>query len=292
MRRALIVAVMFGVTATASAGPGQDLDLARDFFRKKDCGAAVRLLKDVLYPSERIADRDDLFEARAMLGACFVEADQRTEAKAEFEKALQLKPDEVLDALFYADPARRLFDDTKIDIENRARKDEELRELQRQREALEARLANLRVYRTSPYWVNFVPFGVGQQQNRDTLKFALFGAGQLVTLGSSAGIWFYLVNKYGIRSDQVPLADGPAVRRLQQIEIATGIAFFGLYAWSVIDALRHYEPQRRVEGGQELLEELGEKPRKPARTTRRGRAHLAPLVSPQGAGIGIGWELN
>jgi tetratricopeptide (TPR) repeat protein len=292
MRRALILCLLVVAAGVASAGPSQDFEQARDYFRKKDCGSATRLLKDVLYPSERIADRDSLYEARTMLGACFADEGDRDEAKAEFERALQLKPKETLDPLFYSDRARRLFDDTKADLENRARKDEEIRQLQKQREALEAYRKSLRVYRTTPYTVNFLPFGFGQLQNGQTLKFALFGSGQLLTLGASAGIWYYLVNKYGIRSDQVPLDDGPSVRRLQQIEIGTGIAFFGLYAWSVIDALRHYEPQKRVEGDDELLQKAIDDAPKPApkKTSLRDRIHIAPMFTPNGAGIGIGWE--
>src|SRR5690606_42089655 len=93
---------------------------AKDGFRKKACDSAVRRLKDVLFPVERLADRDLLFEARAMLGACFADSGAREQAKIEFEKALQLKPREVLDSLFYSERAVRLFDDTKADVENRS----------------------------------------------------------------------------------------------------------------------------------------------------------------------------
>jgi hypothetical protein len=123
------------------------------------------------------------------------------------------------------------------------------------------------------------------------VKFGLFGGSQLLTLGTIAGIWLYLVAKYGIRSDQVPGDDGPTVRRLQQIEIVSGVAFLGLYAWSVIDALRYYEPQKRVEGDDELLDKaLNEKSATKPKTSLLERIHISPMIMPTGLGIGIGWE--
>lgn len=288
MRRALILAIML-VAHAAHAGPTEDLDKARVAFRQKDCSSAVPRLKDVLYPATKLADLNEEFEARAMLGACFVESSEYELAKSEFERAIQLKPREPLDPQFYSVRARALFDDTRADIENRGKKDEEIRKLQEQREAFEKYRDSLRVYKQNQYAVNFAPFGFGQLQNGQTLKFALFGGAQLATLGTSAGIWFYLVNKYGIRSDKVPGDDGPAVRRLQQIEIVSGVAFLGLYAWSVIDSLRHYQPQKRVEGDDELLDKALKDKAAP-KTSLRDRIHISPMITPTGVGIGIGWE--
>lgn len=295
MRQALIIVCC--LAAAASAGtPREDFEKAKEQFRQRDCDSARKNLKDVLYPP-RLSQSDQLFEAHAMLGACYADSGDRELAKVEFEKALQHKPREVLDSLFYSERAVRLFDDTKADIENRAKKDKELRELQAQRERVELALKNLRVYRSNYYALNFVPFGVGQYQNGHKLKAALFAGGQLATLGTSVGIWYFLVNKYGIRSDQVPRDDGPSVRRLQQIEIGTGLAFYGLWVWSVVDALRHYEPQRRVAGDDELLkqiqQEATDKNKQPARAQKSSfwkRLHLSPMATQDGVGIGIGWE--
>jgi tetratricopeptide (TPR) repeat protein len=291
MRTAVVILIALFAAVAHAGAPREELDKARDAFRKKDCGSAMPSLKDVLYPVERLADRDSLFEARVMLGACFADNGDRDQAKIEFEKALQLKPREVLDSLFYSERAVRLFDDTKADMENRAKKDEELRKLQQERERIAQRLANLRVYKQSYYGLNFVPFGAGQYQNGQYLKAGLFAGGQLATLGTSVGIWFYLVNRYGIRSTNVPLDDGPRVRQLQQIEIGTGLAFFGLWIWGSIDALRHYTPNRRVEGDEQLLKEIKEEAKKkPAKTSLRDRLHITPMVTSDGVGIGIGWE--
>ncbi|HEY5948832.1 MAG TPA: hypothetical protein VIV40_25250 [Kofleriaceae bacterium] len=294
MRSAVVIIVCFLASLAHAGAPREQFDKAKDAFRKKDCGSAMPSLKDVLYPDERLADRDSLFEARAMLGACFADSGESAKAKIEFERALQLKPKAELDSLFYSERAVRLFDDTKAEIENRARRDEEVRKLQAEREALEAYRESLRVYRVNPYAVNFAPFGLGQLQNGQRLKAALFAGGQIAALSTSVGIWYYLVNKYGIRSTQVPLDDGPRVRRYQQFEIGAGLAFYGLYAWSVIDALRNYEPKKRVEGDDDLLREekqkATDKQKTPPKSSFFKKLHVSPMASQTSVGIGIGWE--
>jgi tetratricopeptide (TPR) repeat protein len=289
VRSALVLLCLAAGIAQAGT-PREEFDKARDAFRKRDCDSARPSLKDVLYPP-RLADRDSLFEARVMLGACYADAGERELAKDEFEKALQLKPREVLDSAFYSERAVRLFDDTKADVENRAKKDAELRALQEERERYKQRLENLRVYRQSYYVLNFVPFGAGQYQNGQYLKAGLFAGSQLAAVGTSVGVWFYLVNRYGIRSTHVPLDEGPSVRRLQQIEIGAGLAFYGLWVWSAIDALRHYTPNRRVAGDDDLLRDLKQDLRKkPTKSSFYKKLHLSPLVTSDGVGIGIGWE--
>jgi len=290
VRRALIVlGLLAALGATVHAGPSEDFESAKLYFRQKDCGSAMRYLTGILYPDPRIADRDKIVESRTMLGACFADEGTTDRAKAEFEKALQLKPKESLDPLFYSDRARRLFDDTKADIENRAKKDEELRKLQQQREELAQRIKNLRLYKGTPSGGTSLPFGLNQRETTgSTLKWARVGGGQLVTLGTSVGIWYYLVNKYGIRSDQVPPDEAVGVRRLQGVEIAAGGAFLLLYAYSVYDSVRHYEPQKRIAGDDELLQKaLDDKPKK---TSMRERIHISPMLTTDSVGIGIGWE--
>ena len=96
------------------------------------------------------------------------------------------------------------------------------------------------IYESRPYARNFLPFGGGQFQNGETAKGVGFAVGQGVTAATSIGLFVYLVGHY--RDNQVPLGEGARVRNMERVEILTGYAFFGLYAWSVIDALVHHEP--------------------------------------------------
>ena len=234
----VIVLAVALLAAPALATPSQDLALARQAFRNGDFKGALEKYNALVRPSIQLADSHDLVEAYVNLGVCRVEIGDEPGAKAEFEKALEIDPNKQLDPLVITNKrAIELFDDTKADIRTRkereAAKRRELEEAERLRKLRESLIG----VKDNPRWLNFVPPG-GQFQNGHYWKGALLGIAELGTLGTSVGIWYYLVNKYGIRSDKVPPLEGPRVLRLQQIEIGAGAAFIGLYILGVIDAER------------------------------------------------------
>ena len=99
---------------------------------------------------------------------------------------------------------------------------------------------------------------------------------------------------YGFQSNAVKPPDASRVRRLQQVEIGTGIAFFAFYAWGVYDAIRHHKSRQQVQGDDSLIPPELLDPTKakkpPPRTSVRDRLQIGPMVTPGGVGIGIGWE--
>lgn len=116
------------------------------------------------------------------------------------------------------------------------------------------------VYESRPVARNFVPFGAGQFQNDEPVKGAAFAAGQGVTGAASVGLFIYLSTHYS--HGVVPVDEAWRVRHLQQLEIASGCAFVGLYAWSVIDGLAHHHSWVRI----------------------------APIVGAGGAGVALSWS--
>ncbi len=286
MRSALTIALLV-VASVASASPLQELDQAQSSFRHGDCPSAIRILKDLLYPRPQLARTSDLVEAHVVLGACQYELGHREDAKGEFEAALSLDPTKTLESIGgYTEGQIRVFDETRADIEARAKRDRELRELEERNERIRKLLENTRQYETRSWAVNFVPFGAGQFQNGQRTKGILFAAGQGIPAVTSAGIFLYLAGKYGLEA-KVPLEDGPSIRRLQQIEIATGAAFFGIYAWSVIDGLLHFKPRVQTDIDPALREELLKTAPKPKTSSR---IHFGPVLLPGGAGIGLSLE--
>ena len=286
----------------AAASPAQDLERARQSFREHDYDAAMKLATYLLYPDEKLALPADLVEAHVILGASNFETGHRSEAQTEFEKALQIQPDKALTDLLFSEGAIRLFDQTKADARARAERDAQLRKLADERERIRKYKESLVVVERRSFGVNFVPFGAGQFQNKQRVRGVLFAAGEGLTGAVSLGTFLYLAGKYGLNA-KVPVLDGPGVRQLQQVEIGTGIAFFAIYAWGVVDALIHYKPSVQVEGDDSLLPPLrdpADEPRPPAAKKtplrdRRGarlwdRIHLAPIVQPGATGIGLSWE--
>jgi hypothetical protein len=290
--RIIAACALLLATSVAFATPRDDLKAANKAFREGQYGDARDKYNALLYPDIQLADSNDLVEAYVNLGVCRLETGDDPGAKREFEKALQIDPNRQLDPLVITNKkAIALFDDTKADIRVRAE-----REANAQREAKERQ--RIRDIKRSMIGVQGnqklligIPFGVGQFQNGDRRKGAFFLGAGLVTFTTSVGIFAYLTNKYGIKSDKVPLDEGPRVRRLQQIEIGTGIAFWGLWVWGAIDAYRHFKPQTRVKLDESLLPpELRENP-PPPKKKEKTSYHLVPMLTPDGgAGIGIGWE--
>lgn len=300
MRHGPVILVIAAVTtgaAVASASPAQDLDQARQSFRQHDYDVAMKLATFLLYPDEKLALPVDLVEAHVILGASNFETGHRAEAKTEFERALQIQPDKSLTDLLFSEGAIQLFDQTKADIEARAERDAQLRKLADERERIRKYKESLVVVERRSFGVNFVPFGAGQFQNKQRARGVLFAAGEVLTGGVSLGVFLYLAGKYGLNA-QVPVIEGPSVRHLQQLEIGTGIAFFAIYAWGVVDALLHYQPRVQIEGDDTLLPPLrdipSDKTTKPAakKTSILDRLHVGPMIVPAGSGAGLGLGLS
>lgn len=291
MRIALITLAFLG--ATASATPQEELDAAKAAYRKGQYQKALPLFNALLYPPPpRIGG--ELAEIYLALGVCRFETGDTAGATREFEQALALNPNIKIDPMIVSNPkVIRAFDDTKLAIKQRL--DDEA---ERKRKADLAKLrASLIGFEQHSFFLNFAPFGIGQFQNHQPGKGVFFATAQGLTLLCSVSIWTYLVNRYGIRSDRVALEDGPSVRFLQQLEIGSGIAFFGLWIYGVVDSLRNYTPQTRAAIDDRLLPpELRDPdaapPKKPTASPKNKTSYLrlTPLWVPGGAGIGLSWE--
>ena len=283
------------VHASPQAAPALQLDRGRDSFKRGDWQSAIEVINLLLYPELQLARKEQVVEAHILLGAAYYQAGNRERAREEFQRALEIEPEQSIGTRLYSEGAIRLFEETKTDLRIAKEREDEKRRIAQRLEEIEAYKKSLIVYETHPYYVNFVPFGAGQFQNRQRGKGILFAATQSVTGGISAGIFLYLASKYGLVSSSVPYDEGPTVRTLQEVEIATGVVFLGLYAWGVVDSLLHYKPRQRVGGADSLLPpELRDPPKpapRPAQTSLRDRVLVHPVLVPSGAGIGFSLEL-
>lgn len=305
--RAVILAalVTLGVLVAgarpAAATPSDDLQRARDAFRAGDFTTAIPILSYLLYPTPRLSKAADLLETHILLGVCAFETGDRTTASREFEEALYLQEDLTLETVLFTTAAVRFFDEQKAIITERRRLDAERRRIAEENERYKRLLASMVVIETRPYYVNFIPMGAGQFQNGQPRKGIAFAAGQGVTAALSAGIWLYLAGTYGFNGS-VPEDDATFVRRLEQIEIGAGIAFFGLFAYGVVDSLLNYRPSVQRKPDESLLpRELRRKPEpaRPAPAPARPRPteeappvtfRLYPTPLPGGAGVALQLE--
>ena len=287
MRTAALIILL--AAATASATPTQDLDRGRKTFRARDWQSAIEVISPLLYP-ENVLRQEEAIEAHVLIGAANFELGNTDRAVSEFTRALQLDPDRSITNLMFSEGAVRLFDRTKDDVRIRLEHDAEKKRLAEQAEKLEAYRKSLHVYEAHPFYLNFMPFGLAQFTQHRNAMGTLQAIGQGSTFLASVGIFGYLVGTYGFVSNAVPITSGPAVRRLQEVEIGTGLAFFGFYAWSVYDAIRHYKPRQQIQGDDSLIPSEIRNPTKTGKTSLLERLQIGPMITPTGAGIGIGWE--
>jgi len=295
VRLALIATLAFAATA-AQAAPNDELDQARSAYRSAQYSRALPLFNALLYPPPpKLAGKDELADAYLALGVCRYETGDPSGAKREFEQALSFNSEIRIDPLIVTDPtAIDAFNETRVGIQDRIRAEMEAKRRSEDRAKLLAIRQSMVGIETHPLYLTFFPFGVGQFQNEDRPKGVFFAATEGATLITSAAIWGYLVNTYGTRSTHVPLEDAQRVRSLQQLEIGTGFAFFGLYVLGVVDAYVHYKPQTRTAIDESVLPpELRGllKPEEPVKKKRpKTSLHVVPMLSPNGAGIGLSWE--
>ena len=266
----------------ASASPADEMNTARDAFRRSDWQAAMPVLSSLLYPTPRLASEEDVYEAHLLLGMCAFESNDRLTATREFEEAIALQLDRKLGTGVFSDAAIALYEERRHAMAEKYKLDAEKRALALEREKYRRLVEAMVIVEKRDYYVNFIPFGAGQFQNNQNTKGILFASAQGLTGAVSAGIWMYLVGSYGL-SGEVPESDANTVFRLQQIEIGAGAAFFGLAAWGIVDALVNYKPSI-VRRPDETLLPPGMRPAK------KPTARLAPTPLPGGGGVVMSWE--
>lgn len=298
IRRALLAAaalIALMISGAAADTPAADLARARTSFRENDFATAIPLLNYLLYPTPRLARVDDLIEAHVLYGACSFETGEPATARREFEEALSLKGDlEIEDNPLYSPGSVKLFGETKAVVAERLRADAERRAILDERDRYQQLLASLVVVEKRSYYINYIPFGAGQFQNRQRGKGLAFAVGQGLTGATSAGLWLYLVGTYGLRGT-VPADDAVSVRRLQQYEIVSGTACLALIAWGIVDSLINYQPSAQRRPDESLLPPDLRRKRPPvtapgAPTSRLLEApptswFLAPTPLPDGAAL-------
>jgi tetratricopeptide (TPR) repeat protein len=272
----------------ASAAPSDELERARDAFQRGDYPTAIPLLTYLLYPSPRLSERAELAEAHLLLGVAHFESHNLEDARVEFDRALAQDQDLRLDPLLFSAEAVTSFEERQEQFKKRAEIDAEIRRLAEQREALRQAF----VIERRPYYINFVPFGAGQFQNNQNGKGLFFSVSQGITGATSLAIFGYHAIKYDFNG-KVPRDDAAGVRRLQQVQVAAGLACLGLMAWGIIDSLMNHEPTTQLTADEILgPHKRGRRQRAPRQRGPRepSSLRLLPVPNPGGAGLSLSFD--
>ncbi len=250
----------------ARATPRESFERGRTAFGRAEYKRAIDILHPLLYPEVLLDSEGEVVQAHRMLGVSYLFASQPEEAKREFHKLLELRPDYRFDPLL--DPQQ------VVDAFNAVVKEEEgeiaaIERRRRQRDAeIAARLqreARLRApvtvvrYERHSYLLNFVPFGAGQFQNGQRRKGWLFLGVEAGLAALSVGAFATNFALYGVHPYRQCLtpagmpvpASCPAAdidhsqestsRDLLRLQLVSGGLFFAAAIWGIVDAVRHYQ---------------------------------------------------
>lgn len=279
MRSLVLVLVLVSVlapvlpvlAAPAPASPTAEFERAKTAFARGEYKRALELLRPLVYPDVRLETEGEVVQAHRMLGVASLFENKPEDARREFRKLLELRPDYRFDPLL--DPPRVVeqFDVVVKEEEaelavveaKRKRREQELAaRKQREQERLRAQQAVVVRYERRSYAVNFVPFGAGQFQNGQRTKGWLFLGAEAALGGASLAAFITNFALFGVApqrrcltvqpndanglpqrcpSDQIDRSDEDLSTNLMRTQVITGGLFFAVAIWGVVDALRHYE---------------------------------------------------
>jgi hypothetical protein len=249
--------------------PREAFDRARTAFGRGEYGRAIEILHPLLYPEVLLDSEGEAVQAHRMLGVSYLFENQPDDARREFRKLLELRPDYRFDPLL--DPQRvvdffngvvKEEESAIAAIEARRRQREEQEAARRRRE--QARLAPATpitvVYERRSLLVAVVPFGAGQFQNGDRRKGWMFLGAESALAAISVGAFATNFALYGIephRGCNSPPGttgtqngcppgdiDYTAEHRSQWLlrtQLVSGGLFFAVAAWGIVDAVRHFQ---------------------------------------------------
>ncbi len=272
---AAVTALLFSAAgvraAPAQASPHDAFDRGRTAFGRAEYRRAIDILKPLLYPELLLDSEGEVVQAHRMLGVAYLYTNRPDEAKREFHKLLELRPDYRFDPLLDPQPVVDAFNAVvkeeeaeiaAIDLRRRQR-DAELT-ARRQREArLRSTPTPPLVYERHSYLLNFVPFGAGQFQNGQRRRGWLFLGVEGGLAAISLGAFVANFALYGVQPHRACLVTPPidpgtnlpeacpadkidhgpeqTSQKLLEVQLVSGGLFFAAAVWGVIDALRHYQ---------------------------------------------------
>ena len=241
----LIGGLILAPSAVSATVVGQ-LNLARQAYTAGRYAEVVRRLTPLLYPRLQFSDEAAALEARKLLALSHLFEGSLAAADRELLAIITLRPDFEFDALVDPQVAIERLEAVKRSNAEKLRQiRQRIASERRKREQAAARRNSKRSRASNDkaYWLNFVPFGAGQFQNKQPTKgWLLFGLQMAFGLTSvTAAIWHRAVYNEPVVSGS---AEQTAARRLAVVQVTSGALFWAAFGYGVIDALWHYRSRR------------------------------------------------
>lgn len=274
------------VAAIVQKTPDAQLSDGKLAYERGDYALAVRTLSPLLYPSIALTSDEAVVEAHRVLALSYLLQKQETEAEEEATSILALRPSFQLDpivdppmAVAFFDGVRKKQDSRLRELRARESKEREARAIEdeRVRHANAERVYLERTVQKHSRLLATIPFGVGQFQNGQSTKAALFLSSELLFGALSLSAYVALDQKYpydpSANRRYFPASQKGTAQALIGLQLGAGIAFWATLLWGIIDAHVLYKPE--VSKTREVA-------------APKHSVSLAPLVGPGQGGLAVG----
>jgi len=217
LERLIILLIFLGVFTTSLYG--DKLSEGIDAYNKNDFQRALTLLEGYLNDADSSADLQRL--ARAYIGATQYILGKQTIATGWFLSILREDRNYELSPVYFPPEIIAFFNEIKNSVE-----------------------PLVFVKKEKHYWLNFLPFGAGQIQNRDVLKGVMLAGIEAVSL--SASLFAYMSRKTMEVDGKYPPEKISEARELQNIQLIAGGIFLTSYVYGVLDATLNFKNQEDI----------------------------------------------
>ena len=206
---------------------------------------AVSALKPLVDPEVLIADPDELALCFEYLGLAYFYLGNLEQAERFLVDLIYFRPDYRLDPVQVPPKAVTLYNQLRLKLQSEI---QERQKALRRQELLdeERRLKKMRQQivlerQVNQYLVAFIPFGVGQFQNRDQGLGYFFLASEVIAVGLSAG-FFWGVEALRQADGRFLREDYTVAHRMQNAQVISGGVALGLMISGVVHALWRFKP--------------------------------------------------
>ncbi len=237
-------------------GSAQDkLRQARANFDYRNYGPAADLAQELI-DSRALERTPDQIEVYRILGLSRFFQGRTEDARIAFINLLSLDPDFQLDPFYVPPQAVAFFERVRTDNQSLLQPIRERRraaqEALRQEEEARARLLNKGPSNVPPQIIReeverpstalaLLPFGVGQFQNRDTGLGIVFATTEAAAAITSIACYIWVESQRS-SSGFYPSSVYSTAVTVRDVQVATGIAFFGLWAAGAVEAVLTMRP--------------------------------------------------
>ena len=269
---AALAGALFAATPPrqSHAPPREAFDRGRTAFGRAEYKRAIEILHPLLYPEVLLDSEGEVVQAHRMLGVAYLFQNQTADARREFHKLLELRPDYRFDPLLdpqqVVDAFNAVLQEEETEIASfearRRQRDQELAAHRLREERLHPSATTVVRYERHPYAFNFIPFGTGQFQNGQRRNGWWFLGVETALAAASVGAFATNLALYGLDPhrkcrvaepldtnglpepcppSEIDHSQENTSSTLLHVQLVTGGLFFVAAIWGVVDAVRHYQ---------------------------------------------------